>query len=170
MEITEIQVSLTEQNSDRLQAFCSITFDDMFVVRDIKIIEGPNGPFVAMPSRRIMTHCPKCRTKNHLRARYCNECGQSMPRGGQQENSRLYADIAHPINSQSREFIQGRILDAFQQELEASNQPGYQRKLDDDERALSRERRQSNGPHRRQEEVSKTCREENASTPIRKHG
>ena len=56
MEITEVRIKLMEDNSgsnERLQAFCSITFDDMFVIRDLKIIEGAKGFFVAMPSRKL---------------------------------------------------------------------------------------------------------------------
>ena len=44
MEITEVRVKLMEEPGERLQAFCSITFDDAFVVRDLKIIEGRHGP------------------------------------------------------------------------------------------------------------------------------
>lgn len=148
MEITEIRVSLTEQNADRLRAFCSITFDDMFVVRDIKIIDGPNGPFVAMPSRRIMYHCNYCNAKNHLRARHCNDCGKALPQeGSHQESNRLYADIAHPINAKCREFVQSSIIQEFEKELERSTQPGYQRQLDDDEIQLSRKLRQKKHRH-----------------------
>jgi len=56
VEITEVRIKLMEDNSgsnERLQAFCSITFDDMFVIRDLKIIEGAKGFFVAMPSRKL---------------------------------------------------------------------------------------------------------------------
>ena len=77
MEITEVRVKLMEDGSDRLKAFCSITFDDCFVIRDLKIIEGTNGPFVAMPSRKLTSHCPECGCKNHLRADFCNQCGLS---------------------------------------------------------------------------------------------
>ena len=51
MNITEVRIKLMEKSDDRLRAFCSITFDDCFVIRDLKIIEGTTGPFVAMPSR-----------------------------------------------------------------------------------------------------------------------
>ena len=68
MEITEVRIKLMEEPGERLKAFCSITFDDCFVVRDLKIIEGTNGPFVAMPSRKLTSHCPRCGMKNHLRA------------------------------------------------------------------------------------------------------
>ncbi len=50
MEITEVRISL--RNDDKLKAFASITFDDCFVIRGLKIIEGANGTFVAMPSRK----------------------------------------------------------------------------------------------------------------------
>ena len=57
-----------EEPGERLKAFCSITFDNCFVIRDLKIIDGSNGPFVAMPSRKLTAHCPGCGMKNHLRA------------------------------------------------------------------------------------------------------
>ena len=43
MKITEIRVKLTDNKDDRLKAFCSITIDNQFVVRDIKVIEGTGG-------------------------------------------------------------------------------------------------------------------------------
>ena len=75
MEITEVRIKLMEKSDDRLQAFCSITFDNCFVVRDLKIIDGTSGPFVAMPSRKLTSHCHQCGSKNHLKAGYCNQCG-----------------------------------------------------------------------------------------------
>ena len=75
MRITEVRVKLMDDPDDRLQAFCSITFDNSFAVRDLKIIEGANGPFVAMPSRKLTAHCTQCGCKNHLRSCFCNQCG-----------------------------------------------------------------------------------------------
>ena len=75
MVITEVRIKLMEDNNERLQAFCSVTFDDAFVVRDLKIIEGTKGSFVAMPSRKLTDRCSSCGCKNHLRARFCNQCG-----------------------------------------------------------------------------------------------
>ena len=102
MEITEVRIKLMEDPGDRLKGFCSITFDNCFVVRDLKIIEGSNGPFVAMPSRKLTSHCHKCSMKNHLRAGHCNQCGAKLDqdRAIKDEDGRakLYADIAHPIN------------------------------------------------------------------------
>jgi stage V sporulation protein G len=50
MRITEVRVSL--RDDAKLKAFASITLDDCFVIRGLKIIEGKDGTFVAMPSRR----------------------------------------------------------------------------------------------------------------------
>jgi len=50
MEITEVRLTL--RNEERLKAFVSITFDNAFVVRGLKVIDGNTGVFVAMPSRR----------------------------------------------------------------------------------------------------------------------
>ncbi len=122
MEITEVRVKLMENSDDRLQAFCSVTFDDCFVVRDLKIIEGSSGPFVAMPSRKMTVHCPRCHCKNHSRAAYCNQCGaqQKQYAGDPKDDSRgkLYADIAHPINAECREMIQEKVIQWYLAELE----------------------------------------------------
>ncbi len=135
MEITEVRIKLMEEAGERLQAFCSITFDDCFVIRDLKIIDGTNGPFVAMPSRKLTSHCMQCGSKNHLRANYCNECGAKLNpnRAPLDEDGRakLYADIAHPINSACREMIQDRIITEFYDEIERSKQPGYVSRYDD---------------------------------------
>ncbi len=50
MKISEIQVTL--RNEDKLKGFVNVTFDDCFVVRGLKIIQGTKGYFVSMPSRK----------------------------------------------------------------------------------------------------------------------
>ena len=50
MEITDVHVFPVEE--ERLKGYATITFDDCFVVRDVKIISGPKGLFVAMPSKK----------------------------------------------------------------------------------------------------------------------
>ena len=52
MEITDIKIRRVE-NQSKMKGIVSVTFDDMFVVHDMKIIEGQNGLFIAMPSRKI---------------------------------------------------------------------------------------------------------------------
>lgn len=135
MEITEVRIKLMEDSDDRLQAFCSITFDNSFVIRDLKIIEGTNGPFVAMPSRKLTCHCHNCGAKNHLRANFCNDCGVKVRYQRDQHEGdgrvKLYADIAHPINSVCREMIQSRVIADYREEQERSKQPGYVSRYDD---------------------------------------
>jgi stage V sporulation protein G len=129
MKISEVRVKLVSNKDDRLKAFCSITIDNEFVVRDIKVIEGTNGYFVAMPSRKMSDHCEKCGGKNHLRAKYCNNCGTALKDNRARKDfkgrMKLHADIAHPINSDCRKRIQENVIKAFKEELEKSRQPGY---------------------------------------------
>lgn len=129
MEITEVRVKLINNKDERLKAFCSMTLDNDFVIRDIKVIEGTNGYFVAMPSRKMSDHCPKCGGKNHLRAKFCNNCaaslGEDRAKKDMKGRMKLHADIAHPINAQCRQNIQDKIVKAFKEELERSAEPGY---------------------------------------------
>ena len=129
MEITETRVKLADSHQERLLAFCTITFDDAFVIRDVKVIEGPRGPFVAMPSRKVMARCADCGEKNHLRANYCNQCGKRMRNQRNHDEgrarTRLYVDIAHPINQESRRRVEKAALAAFEEELDRSREPGY---------------------------------------------
>ena len=153
MDITEVRIKLMEEAGERLQAFCSITFDDCFVIRDLKIIEGTSGPFVAMPSRKLTTHCPQCGCKNHLRAGYCNQCGGRLkePSLAKDDDGRakLYADIAHPINSSCREMIQERVIKAFYAEIDRSKQPGYVSSYDDwDDEVVAGIKHRRDTPHR----------------------
>lgn len=136
MEITEVRIKLMEDSEDRLRAFCSITIDHSFVVRDLKIIEGSSGPFVAMPSRKLTARCHRCGHKNYLRTTFCNHCGVRL-RQGQEirdeegNSSKLYADIAHPINQACRDLIQKAVLDEYRLELERAKQPGYRSRYDE---------------------------------------
>ena len=129
MKVTNVSVKLSPQGGDRLKAFCTMTLDGEFVVRDLKIIDGTNGLFVAMPSRKLTDHCPKCSGKNHLRAKFCNDCGAKLPENrvsDEDVQGKLHADIAHPINAGCRRRIQDRLIREYQDELERSKQPGYQ--------------------------------------------
>ena len=129
MEISEGRVKMVANKDDRLKAFCSMTLDSSFVIRDIKIIEGAGGLFVAMPSRKMSDHCEKCGGKNHLRAKYCNNCGTLLPESRARQDlkgrAKLHADIAHPINAACRKRIQDAIVAAYESELERSKLPGY---------------------------------------------
>ncbi len=135
MQITEVRIKLMENDQDRLLGFCSITIDSSFVVRDLKIINGTRGPFIAMPSRKLSDRCPSCRGKNHLRSAYCSQCGGPLEADRSLKSAdgkaKLYADIAHPINSECRDLIQNKVIEAYGQELIAAQQEGYICRYDD---------------------------------------
>ena len=129
MRITEIRIKLVGEARDKLKGFATITVDESLVIRDLKIIEGPKGLFVAMPSRKIHDHCPNCGGKNPLRARYCSDCGCLLGRDraapDETGRTRLYADIAHPIHQRGRDEVQELVVRAYRAELERSRQEGY---------------------------------------------
>ena len=140
MRLTDIRIKLCESQNqnNRLKAFCALTFDNTFVIRDVKLIEGNDGLFLAMPSRKLADHCPRCGEKNHLRARFCNNCGghldenryQRYQNGNGNGNGgharlKLHADIAHPINAETRQTLERDVVTAFHDEVERSKQPGY---------------------------------------------
>jgi stage V sporulation protein G len=134
MQLTEVRINLCGSQQSRLKAFCSLTFDNTFVIRDVKLIEGPDGLFLAMPSRKLCDHCPRCGDKNHLRARFCNGCGARLDENrfmrqhhgnGGHSRLKLHADIAHPINADCRSSLEHEVVEAYQGELERSKQPGY---------------------------------------------
>ncbi|MDA8041333.1 MAG: SpoVG family protein [Pirellulales bacterium] len=135
MEITEVRIKLVEKTAERLMAFCSITIDGAFVIRDLKLIGGPHGLFVAMPSRKLCAHCRKCSSKNPLKASFCNTCGHQMQSQylpcDKDGRVRLYADIAHPINTECRELIQDRVMAEYEAELIRAQKPGYASRYED---------------------------------------
>ena len=124
MEITEVRIFPRESEDRKLKAYATITIDNSFVVRNVKVIEGNKGLFVAMPSRKLREACPKCRYKNAIRSKYCNQCGSPLPQqqqsredeGGRQSGHR---DIAHPITPECREYIQNLVLDAYNKEVKS---------------------------------------------------
>ena len=126
MKITEVRIFPKEGSDKKLRAFATLTFDDCFVVRDIKIIEGNKGFFVAMPSRRVKEPCPKCHHRNVIRSHYCNQCGASLPslshEADRESDPELrqseHKDVAHPITAECREMIQNATLEAYQKEKE----------------------------------------------------
>ncbi|MFA5063823.1 MAG: septation protein SpoVG family protein [Candidatus Omnitrophota bacterium] len=124
MEITEAKVALRDSPDKKLKAYATVTFDNCFVVRNIKVIEGANGLFIAMPSRKVKQPCPKCNFKNELRSKYCNQCAGILPQSSTlpervEDGSGVqleHKDIAHPITQAFRGYLQKIILEAYEQE------------------------------------------------------
>ncbi len=135
MDITEVKVFMKEGQDKKLKAYATLTFDNMFVVRNVKVIEGTKGLFVAMPSRKLKEPCPKCNFRNAVRSKYCNNCGSGlpvtehkMPAAGIEHGAREseHKDIAHPITAECRDYIQKRVLEAFEKEKKSPSAPSSQ--------------------------------------------
>lgn len=121
--ITDIRVKLTPPAAeDKLIGYCTLTVNDAIVIKDIKVIHSEAGPFVAMPSRKLTSHCHQCRGKNHLRAAYCNDCGTKLNHKsrGDTTRERLHFDVVHPINAEIRAMVH----DAIMREIELQRRNG----------------------------------------------
>ena len=121
MEITEVKVRLRDREGSKLKAYATIIFDNSFVVRDLKVIDGRKGLFVAMPSRQVREACPGCHHRNALRSKFCNQCGkalefQSAPRKEGEDRVDEHRDVAHPITSEVRDYLQNKVLGAYEAE------------------------------------------------------
>ncbi|HLR72223.1 MAG TPA: septation regulator SpoVG [Pseudogracilibacillus sp.] len=88
MEVTDVRLRRVSAEG-KMRAIASITFDDEFVVHDVRIIDGNNGLFVAMPSKRT--------------------------------SDGEFRDIAHPINSKTREKIQSAVLKEYESREESGS-------------------------------------------------
>jgi stage V sporulation protein G len=86
MEITEVRVFPVSE--EKLKAYVTITLDHCFVVRDLKVIHGNTGLFIAMPAKR--------------------------------RKDGTFKDIAHPLNSETRERMEKVILAEYEREVKKS--------------------------------------------------
>jgi stage V sporulation protein G len=84
MEITDVKIIPVDD--EKLKAFVSIVLDNCFVVTDIKVIHGPKGLFVSMPSKK--------------------------------RKDGTFKDIAHPLNNQTRQYLEERVLTVYRQQVE----------------------------------------------------
>jgi len=80
MDITQVKVFPV--NEEKLKAYVSIVVDDCFLISDLKVIHGPNGLFISMPSKR--------------------------------KKNGEFKDIAHPLNRETREWMEKRILEEYE--------------------------------------------------------
>ena len=86
MNISEVRIRFVKKDDSKLKAVASVTIDDCFVTHDIKVIEGADGLFIAMPSRKT--------------------------------SDGEFKDIAHPLNTETRENLKDAILTAYADALE----------------------------------------------------
>jgi len=67
--------------------YSTVTFENAFVVRNIKVIQGSNGLFIAMPSRKMKYACSKCNFKNDIGSKFCNQCGATIHSANRDSNA-----------------------------------------------------------------------------------
>lgn len=89
MTITQVKVFPVAE--EKLKAFVSIVIDDCFLVADLKVIQGPNGLFISMPSKR--------------------------------KKNGDFKDVAHPLNRETREWMEKRILEEYEKTRLAAPAP-----------------------------------------------
>lgn len=89
MNISEVRIRFVKKDDSKLKAVASITIDNCFVIHDIKVIDGTDGLFIAIPSRKT--------------------------------SDGEFKDIAHPLNTETRETLKNAILTAYSEALE--NEP-----------------------------------------------
>ena len=137
MVITDVRIRLITEGNDRLLAICAVEMDDEFVIWGIKVIQGRNGLFVAMPDSKVMDCCPKCHGKNHLRAHFCNKCGKKLEEKRAECDAhgyeKLHIDIVHPVNNGCRQYMKEVILDAYEDEIQEAKRPGYVSRYDSEQ-------------------------------------
>lgn len=86
INVTDVRVRLVKIDGGKLKGIASVVIDDSIAIHDIKLIEGEDGLFMAMPSKKI--------------------------------SDGEYRDIVHPINSQTREILKEKVLDAYNRALQ----------------------------------------------------
>ena len=119
MQITDVQITLQPNASDRLRAFVSFVVDDWLVVHDARLIEGPNGLFVAMPTRKATRRCTGCGHRVPFDELHCGNCGTHLGRALPEPGRRTHSDVVHPINASGRELIHTAVVEAYQRALTA---------------------------------------------------
>lgn len=98
MEVTDVRVFPVDE--DKLKAYVTMTIDSCFAIRDLKIISGKNGLFVAMPSKK--------------------------------RKDGTFRDIAHPVNNETRELIESKILEAYHQTLKGEKKAAQETDEEDE--------------------------------------
>jgi stage V sporulation protein G len=121
MEITDIQINLAYFQKSKIRAFCSVFFDNEFVVHEVKIIEEPLSAkaslrpdfrdrqtqaglsacsaqavrrlHISMPNKKITMHCVKCAEKNPINANFCSKCGVKLTWYGIAREKNTHSEI-----------------------------------------------------------------------------
>ena len=125
MQITNVRIKTVDPATNLpgarpLVAVCSVCFDDVFVVHEVKVI-GPEPYIVSMPARRLTGHCHNCHRKNPTNHRFCGFCGLPISLTNpphpdpSKERTRFECDIAHPIDPEFRNYVRDTVREAVKE-------------------------------------------------------
>ena len=89
MKITKVVVEKKERENSRMRGMAIVTIDDCFVIKGIRILEGDNGLFIAMPSKDYTV---------------MDEDGNEVVK---------HRDMAHPINQETRTMFEEAIFEEY---------------------------------------------------------
>ncbi len=118
MQVSDVKVRLVGRPGQKLRAFCSVAIDDVLVIRDFKVFEDSDGPFLAMPSRLRFERCPACAAKVAADAAYCSHCGKKLDLSNAvDDETPRHVEIVYPTRRTMRRHLEDRILEAYRAEV-----------------------------------------------------
>jgi stage V sporulation protein G len=111
MKITRVVVTPIAKKGSRLCGYASIVFDDVFQVKNIRLINGKEGIFIVFPNKETLRPCPKCKVMTSYRHKFCYNCGDELaviiP-------AATYKDVCYPVTQEFHNVIAGAILAEYE--------------------------------------------------------
>jgi len=126
MQVTNVELDLA-QTHKVLRAYAKVTFDDVFVVHGIRLIEKEGILIACMPNRKRWLDCTECRVAVAILDDYCGRCGNRQPPiiarmeqlryelgcAAGDDHVRPFLDVCHPITRSFREAIESAVVTAY---------------------------------------------------------
>lgn len=116
--LTHIRSGGHLHNYNGLVAYCSVHFDNCFIIREIRVINDIDGLKVAMPNRKLAIKFA-CGHKNHFDNKYCSCCGSAATEAQLNDNSiRRHLDVCHPTTAACRRHLTVEVTVAIRAKIE----------------------------------------------------
>ena len=124
IQISDIKVTLTNEklrdnSKDKVVAIVNVTFDNCLAVRDIRIISRDGVFMLGMPSQKATEPCNECKRRQTVKNNYCGFCGCTLYKSF--NTQQYYKDLAYPINSSYRHYIEDKVLEEYNKIVEPKN-------------------------------------------------
>lgn len=132
MQVTKVDVRLAAELVEHIRAgrslaerlgiiaYCNITFDQSFIVRDVRVIGDADSIKISMPSRKLSVNFA-CGHKNDFDNEFCGKCGQARAIAADLmlAGMRCYFDVCHPIESHLRRHLNDMTIAAIERAIAA---------------------------------------------------